>query len=480
VLRRHQTLRATLEWSHGLLTPDEQTVLRRLGVFAGSFTLEAAQRVVSDERIDPWAALDHLGALVDKSLVLADGDPLPRYRLLETTRAYALERLGEAAETTRMLRRHAEALLALLAAYETDGRLWQARRTELVAATAELDNLRAALAWVAQAAEGADLVVPLAGASFHVWAAAFQLVEGLDRCLALRHHVDDTVPPRARALYWLTLARLGLYSMRRESYEGAMRAAELFRELGDDSRRYEALMCAGVQGLRFASTAEMGRSIAEATQLERAEWPARQRASLQYARCWWYAGLGRYDEALACAQRQASINRDGGNAVAEQFSMSNVAAVELLLGLPEAALEHARVAIERLDALGAGDGAGHLYLNAMIALILLGRLDEAAVAARAAHARLLQEGDEYRLFAPLALLAALRGRAAAAARIVGRDDAVHAHTGESVRPNAAQLRARVDPLLAAALPAPEFASLRAEGAAMRDEQVFKLGFDDGR
>ena len=99
VLRRHQTLRATLEWSHGLLTAEEQRVFRRLGVFAGSFTLEAAQHVARDAQIDGWAALDHLGALVDKSLVLAEGDPVPRYRLLETTRAYALERLGEAGET---------------------------------------------------------------------------------------------------------------------------------------------------------------------------------------------------------------------------------------------------------------------------------------------------------------------------------------------------------------------------------------------
>ncbi len=115
VLRRHQTLRATLEWSHGLLTADEQRVFRRLGVFAGSFTLEAAQHVARDAQIDGWAALDHLGALVDKSLVLAEGDPVPRYRLLETTRAYALERLGEAGETEATLRLHAEALLATAA-----------------------------------------------------------------------------------------------------------------------------------------------------------------------------------------------------------------------------------------------------------------------------------------------------------------------------------------------------------------------------
>src|SRR5258708_18207870 len=109
VLRRHQTLRATLEWSHALLTSDEQAVFRRLGVFAGGFTLEAAQHVASDEHIDPWTTLDRLGALVDKSLVLADGDPIPRYRILETTRAYALERLVEAGEMHAALRRHAHA-----------------------------------------------------------------------------------------------------------------------------------------------------------------------------------------------------------------------------------------------------------------------------------------------------------------------------------------------------------------------------------
>ena len=158
---------------------------------------------------------------------------------------------------------------------------------------------------------------------------------------------------------WL---RLGIYSMRRESFEAALRAADLYRRLGDDSRLHDALLCAAVQGMRFASTEEMGQAIAEATRLERPDWPARQRANLQFARCWWYARLGRYEEALACAQQQVAINREGGNLVNEQFAMSNVTAIELLLGRPEAALEHARAAIARLDALGAGvsAGAGHL------------------------------------------------------------------------------------------------------------------------
>jgi predicted ATPase len=480
VLRRHQTLRATLEWSHGLLTPDEQTVFRRLGVFAGSFTLEAAQHVASDERLDAWAALDHLGALVDKSLVLAEGDPVPRYRLLETTRAYALERLADVGETGRVLRRHAEAMLAFLDAYERDDRRWTATQADVMAAAAELDNLRAALEWAATAAEGADLVLPLVGASAHVWFATFHLAEGLERCLALRQHVHDGVSLRDKARYWFTVARLGTYSMRRESFEAAPVAAALFLRLGDDSRRHDALLCTAVQGLRFGTAEEMGQAIAEAARLERPDWPARQRANLQFARCWWYARLGRNDEALACAQQQVAINRAGSNPVAEQFAMSNVTAIELLLGRPDAALEHARAAIARLDTLGAGvgAGAGHLCNNAMIALILLNRLEEAIAAGRRAHTLLLQEGDEYRLFAPLALLVALRGRLGDAARIVGRDDAVHDRTGDPVRPNAAQLRAQLDPLLVAALPAPELARLRAEGAAMRDEQVFKLAFGE--
>ena len=152
VLRRHQTLRATLEWSHGLLTPDEQTVFRRLGVFAGSFTLEAAQHVVQDAQIDPWAALDHLGALVDKSLVLAEGDPVPRYRLLETDaclRARAAGRGG--GNRKRTLRRHAEALLQVLVAFEREDQLTGVTLAGIAGRRRELDNLRAALAWVTTA-----------------------------------------------------------------------------------------------------------------------------------------------------------------------------------------------------------------------------------------------------------------------------------------------------------------------------------------
>ncbi len=110
---RQQTLHATLDWSHALLAAAEQAVLRRLGVFVGGFSLELAQQVAADDALDEWAVLDALGALVDKSLVAADGGEPVRYRLLETTRAYALEQLAAQGEAATTRQRHAQALCAL-------------------------------------------------------------------------------------------------------------------------------------------------------------------------------------------------------------------------------------------------------------------------------------------------------------------------------------------------------------------------------
>ena len=110
-LPRQQTLRATLDWSYDLLGEDERVVLRRLAVFAGSFTLDAACAVTSDADIDAFAVIDLLSQLVARSLVIAD---MPakgtRYRLLETTRAYAQEKLDEAGEADVMARKLAEHL----------------------------------------------------------------------------------------------------------------------------------------------------------------------------------------------------------------------------------------------------------------------------------------------------------------------------------------------------------------------------------
>jgi predicted ATPase/class 3 adenylate cyclase len=153
-LERHQTLRATVDWSYDLLSPPERVLLDRLAVFAGGFMLDAAQAVAGGDDLDSLDVLDLLAQLVDKSLVIAEqATGATRYRLLETIRQYAQERL-EASDTDAELarRRHAEhyVTFAEVAAPHLRGRDQLEWVERLVP---ELDNIRALVAWTTEAGE---------------------------------------------------------------------------------------------------------------------------------------------------------------------------------------------------------------------------------------------------------------------------------------------------------------------------------------
>ena len=146
---RQQTLRATLEWSHGFLDAAEQAVFRRLGVVVGSCSLQMAQQIAADEeQIDAWAVLDALDVLVDRSLVAVlpgEDDASPRYRLLESPRAFALERLAAAGEVEATQLRLAQAVASLFAE-SWDAYLSGRKTTRLPRSLApDCDNARAAL-----------------------------------------------------------------------------------------------------------------------------------------------------------------------------------------------------------------------------------------------------------------------------------------------------------------------------------------------
>jgi predicted ATPase/class 3 adenylate cyclase len=147
-VERHQTLRATVEWSYQLLDRDERTVFERLGVFAGSFDGPAAGAVAGTDGLDTWEVTDALSRLVAKSMLGAETGPdgTTRYALNETLRQFARERLDEAGETDRWRRAHAEyyASWAHDAGYGLTGPddlRWMARLR------AEIDNIRAAVGW---------------------------------------------------------------------------------------------------------------------------------------------------------------------------------------------------------------------------------------------------------------------------------------------------------------------------------------------
>ena len=147
-LQRHQTLRSLIDWSHDLLSEPERVLLRRLAVFAGGWTLDAAEAVCSSAPLAASDVLDLLARLVEKSLVgLDDSAAEPRYRMLETIRQYGAEKLVAAGEADALRSRHlmqgvtfAESLCVPIFVNDSDRR-WRAR------ADAELDNLRQAVAW---------------------------------------------------------------------------------------------------------------------------------------------------------------------------------------------------------------------------------------------------------------------------------------------------------------------------------------------
>ena len=202
-MSRHQTLLATLQWSYEHVTPDEQHWLRRLSVFVGGWTLEAATAIVSDER-DEVEALERLGRLVDQSLVLvdrADADA-PRYRMLETVRQYAQDRLNESGESAAVRGRHlayfvAFAKHALPQFFTREANRWYRRFDR------ELSNLLAAHAWCDRASGGATLGLELAANLRVYWVdrGLFALGQQVFEEALARAGADRRSMERGRALF---------------------------------------------------------------------------------------------------------------------------------------------------------------------------------------------------------------------------------------------------------------------------------------
>jgi len=166
---RHQTIRAVLDWSYGLLSEDEKLLFRRIGVFASTFDLKAAASIASDADLTPDGVVERLSDLVAKSLVTVYLDtPIPRFRLVETTRAYAFEKLEASGERERLVRRGAE--------YARD-RLEHAQPTLERRPTADLlvsygywiDNIRIVLDWAFSPDGDASIGVALTAAAVPLW-----------------------------------------------------------------------------------------------------------------------------------------------------------------------------------------------------------------------------------------------------------------------------------------------------------------------
>ncbi|MDO8474641.1 MAG: tetratricopeptide repeat protein [Candidatus Rokubacteria bacterium] len=247
-LPRHQTLRGLIDWSYGLLSEAERGLFRRVSVFVGGWTLEAAAAVCVGDGVDRYDIVDLLGRLVDKSLCLTDGQGSdPRYRLLETIRQYGLEKLMETAEGQVVRDHHRDFYLGF--AEDAEPRLRGSEQVSwLKRLEADHDNLRAALRWSLDREE-TEPALRLGSALWMFWDTHGYLREGrewLDELLARAHDLPASavtpVSRRALARVFDGAAHLrARWSEFAKTIDLQTQGLAVWRELGDKRGIAEAL-----------------------------------------------------------------------------------------------------------------------------------------------------------------------------------------------------------------------------------------------
>ena len=363
---RQRTLRATIAWSYDLLSPEEQQVFRRLGVFAGGCTLEAAEQVAK-------AGLDALQSLVEKSLLRFDGE---RYALLETIREYALERLEEAGEADESRRADADYFLALAEEADLSAEGDYGRRYELV--PPDQDNFRAAIDWALEEDEialGLRLMVALE--QFWVIVDPFEGMRRFEALLAREEGVDPILRARAQRCYGGCCHVSG-------KYEQALQATEeslaLFRAAGDDQGVAVLLHRLAIAWLVQGEMSRARESLQESLELFRRIGSRRGEAEGVGTLGYIAEREGRLEDALELFSESAATAAEVGFDWWHRNMLLSRAEVELELGQVEAAERDARDALLTAERLGDRRGA-------VVALALLAWA--AAVREDAARAGLL-------------------------------------------------------------------------------------------
>lgn len=471
---RQQTLRAAIAWSYDLLTAREQRLFDRLAVFAGGWTLEAAEAVAGGDGIEADDVLELLGRLVDKSLVLVDpGEPGPvRYRLLETLRQYGQERSRARGEGDAVARRHAAYFVEFAHGAER-AFFGPSEPQALQRLEAEHDNVRGALRWLIAAGDAAQ-GQRLGGAFGLFWFFRSMLTEGrawLAQLLALS---GGEHPPawRARCLFCAGDLALG-----QGDYAAAERHVEesltLWRRLGDDGQAAASLFMLG--------------------QL------ARIRED--------------YGAARALLHEAIALGRAAGNHAYEALALVALADMATVQGACQAARQYAEEALARATGIGwrrivphalrsladacyeeGDDGAARAFAEESVAgareraapwwlippLVSLGHVAAAQRDFARAHAALAEAlslsreiGDESGIAAGLqacAYLAAARDQPERAIRLATAAEAVRQRTGGTVIPASARVRGRLASAAGALVPALEQAA-RLQGQRMSPDEA---------
>jgi predicted ATPase/DNA-binding SARP family transcriptional activator len=432
---RQRTLRATLEWSHGLLDDEERRLLARLAVFAGGWTLESAEAVCGDDGVD---VLDTLASLVDESLVrrLRRPSSEARFGMLETIREYAGELLDASGEGETVRCRHCEDILVRA---ETAAAAWLAggdpTDSMFALLDSEHDNLRAALVWAATTGE-IELEVRLAVAARWYWVVQGHLSEG-------RRFFDELFDRTAGApkeLRALALVHGAIFPFRQGDTSVAaallQESLDLYRALGDD------------EGIARATAELGGVAIAELD----------------------------LDRAAALYEESVPLFRSQGKPMRVAAAVGNLGTIAQMRGDPATAVSYYGEAIEVGRDAGDEDGTAVNLHNLGRSELALGRSAKGLEALREslAIARRLgyREVIAYCLggFAELAMI---EEDAARAATLLGASERLFSEIGATPSPDEAQTQQRVAEYAEDALGAERATELRADGAARNLDELLE-------
>lgn len=461
---RHRSLQAALEWSHQLLSPRTQGVLHRLAVFPSGFSIEGARMLLEAE--SDADLIEHLDVLVERSLVSVQAAARPRYRMLETTRSFALDCLSAGAGPTDWQLRHASVMadLCVQAARQRDTAwMWQ-----------EMPNARAALAWALAAPGAGHVAVTIATYTSVVLAAGGAIGEALDNLLKVQARLDGSCAPPLVARYWHWLGRLGVEGRLPSSLcvQALTRAEAMFTEQGEARHRHACMRHLAEAELRSGRLDAAEKYLEASRQHEPT--PATAADRMRRLRVEALLSDARANHAQSLRHAQAALELAEGHGI-ERYRlllMADMGWTHLQMGQPEAAVESFKALLQSLDlSIRQGLARARALSGLTAALVAAGRIEEAMDSARQSVPALKQANLLRSRCEVFAWVLAAAGQARAAAQLIGAGDAF-AQGSETQRDPISQLaRQRADELIAGVLSLDDQVYWHAQGASAQEEQL---------
>ena len=474
---RQRTLAGALDWSFGLLRPAEQNVLRRSAVLVGRWTLDDAHAVAGEPNTEQWTVVDALAGLVDKAMVAVapENDRELRYRMLETTREYALALLRDTGELDECERRRAKRVRDVA---ETALASWWEHRTE--PQRFDVDNVRAALHWTITQRNDVALGATIAGTLANFFDLLGLQVDGV-------RWIDAAIElagGEASATLWLGRSLLARrLHLRHDAYTSAQRAVEVADRGAPPFLRGRARLALAYAAAGLARHGESAQRVDEAATIFHDAGDAAGTIATLHARAFAAFRADRPVDARDALERVAEVYRVQGATRMHTHGTIDLAEAEYGLGNRAAAIARAREGVEGARALAAPQLLT-VALSNLAAYLLDGGdendVDEAAAAARESCA--LGFEQQFGVLTSIAIQAcalagALRGAFAGAARLAGYVDLAVTAAGAPRENTEQHVYDALLRTLQTAMPADALQAEFETGSALAEDEAMRLALD---